>query len=211
MPSEFDNRIRFPPTEIDFVNDIGTTGQAHDNYPAPNQQPRFDWMRITLIGLLSQQSSENPPTQKRIGTPWFDRNNNTIKIWDGNNWGSLASFILLSESSNEILSLHDWFLDAQQKLDFVLPRLTFGGHIAKTGVTKIPVPTAISTKIDKIFERLRPLVFVNGSLLDPRRTSFSGCPIFVEVDPSIILEHNDKFTVIIESFNEFVTEEVIAS
>ena len=61
MPNIQDNRLQFPPTLIDFVNVVGETGQAHDNFPEPGQA-RYDWMRMAIIGLLSLQSSALPPT-----------------------------------------------------------------------------------------------------------------------------------------------------
>ena len=76
-----DNRLQFPPTRIDFDTQVGITGQAHDLFPGPNQQPRFDWLLCWFIALLANQSSFDEPTQYREGTLWFDLNLNALKIF----------------------------------------------------------------------------------------------------------------------------------
>jgi hypothetical protein len=92
-----DNRMRFPAGPIDFQNEVGTTGQDHDAYPEAGTQPRFDWMRMAIIGLLSQQSSYDPPTQYREGTPWFDLNELALKIRRNDAWVPYAQAVLISE------------------------------------------------------------------------------------------------------------------
>src|SRR4051812_5941874 len=92
-----DNRIRFSPTKIDFTAEVGVTGQDHDSYPSAGSQARFDWMRMVIIGLLSNQSSFTEPSEKREGTLWFDLNNQELKIWDGSNWESIAKYIIVGD------------------------------------------------------------------------------------------------------------------
>lgn len=88
-----DNRIRFSGPGIDFENEVGRTGQDHDDYPQPYTQARYDWMRMFLIGLLSCQSSKEEPTQYRDGTWWFDLNTLTMKIRRADQWVPAAQVI----------------------------------------------------------------------------------------------------------------------
>lgn len=112
-----DDRINLQPPLVDF-SVVGTTGQAHDTFPAPGQA-RFDWMRSYLIGLLSHQSSFSEPIEFRLGTTWFDLNNASFKyragathpilLNEGDSWLSLSNGIELDTG----LSLQDWFTQVQ--------------------------------------------------------------------------------------------------
>jgi len=235
--ADIDNRIQFPPTLIDF-NAVGTTGQFHDTYPAPGQQPRYDWMRMVLIGLLSLQSSAEPPTQYRTGTLWYDKDRGVIKIWNGTAWVSISDVIEVSEIATSLtttapLTLTEWYSQAQEKLLMVQPRITYSGVSSADNITKIPVPNSVQTMISGIVALLRPIVFLrpkrevrasdectthtvtllenNSVLIDPRECKFSdGCPNYIELLGSDVLDTGDKFTVIIERFDLFVTETVVA-
>jgi len=235
---ESDNRIQFPPTLIDFDNQVGVTGQFHDSYPAPGQQPRYDWMRMVLIGLLSLQSSTEPPTQYRTGTLWYDKDRDVIKIWNGTAWVSISNVIEVSEiatsaASTSPLTLTEWYSQAQEKLLSIQPRVTFSGISSADDVTRIPVPDSVQALISGIASLLRPIVFIrpkreirvseecethtatllenNSVLIDPRECKFSdGCPNYIELLGSDVLNTGDKFTVIIERFDLFVTETVVA-
>ena len=101
-----DNRIKFPATAIDF-NEVGVTGQDHDNYPAGSQQARYDWMRMVIIGLLSCQSSDAEPTQYRDGTWWFDLTTLSMKIRIGEAWEPAAKVLALAEG----VSLYEFYQD----------------------------------------------------------------------------------------------------
>lgn len=100
-----DNRIRFPSNKIDFDAEVGVTGQDHDNYPLPNSQARFDWMRMIIIGLLSHQASETEPSEYRDGTVWFDLNSNELKIWMGGTtdgaWQPISKAIIVGDPPSE--------------------------------------------------------------------------------------------------------------
>jgi hypothetical protein len=104
-----DNRIRLQAPPIDFEDDVGNTGQDHDDYPDPGQA-RYDWMRMYLIGLLANQASFNEPVNYRKGTPWFDLNTMTLKIRTGEGvagttWSDFSDVIQVSTG----LTLKDWF------------------------------------------------------------------------------------------------------
>lgn len=207
----FDHRIAFPPTEVDF-DKVGTTGQAHDNFPEPGQA-RYDWMRLVIIGLLSHQSSEDPPTQFRVGTIWYNTTKKAFFLFDGTSWVSLAEAISVMESSDgSILSLADWFTQAQDKLNNIQPRLAFSGSSVNDNVTEIPIPSSIQDTLEDIAEFVHPLVYINGELVDPRSTSFNaGCPTKILLVNDVNIDKNDRFTVIIESFEQIHPDDVVAS
>lgn len=205
-----DNRIQLPPTIVDFDNVVGITGQAHDTFPAAGQQPRYDWMRLFLIGLLSLQSSNEPPTQYRVGTPWFNREKSVIYVWDGSAWVSLASFIAVSEDSSGVVTLLQKLAEIDEKVSTIQPRFTYSG-VALGTTTDIPIPDEVGTALGDNPADLRPLVYINGALVDPRKSNFvAGCPSKIELSGGAQLTENDTFTVIIERFDVFVQDNVIA-
>ena len=212
--TENDNRLAFPPTPVDFVNIVGETGQSHDSYPAPGNQPRYDWMRLYLIALLSMQSSYERPTQYRHGTPWYNKNTNMIEIWNGEEWVSIAEVINVAgiTDTGDAVSLSDLYTDLLEKLPRLLPYATFGGYCTNNNSVKIPVPASIQTIICDVFEQLRPIVYINGKLIDPRKTKFStACPLFVLLDADVALMDNDNFTVFIQRYDAFETEDVVVT
>jgi hypothetical protein len=213
MASEHDNRIQLPPTAIDFLNQVGETGQAHDDFPMGGTQPRYDWMRLYLIGLLSLQSSNDPPSQYRTGTLWYRRSDNSILIWNGTDWVDLAHSILLRDSITDSTSstLADFYTYVMDRMNSILPRCTFSGKFVNSNPTSIPVPAAIQTKIENVKNLMKPELFVNGLLIDPRLYQFSAsCPLLIELTAGIGIVSGDKFTVIIEGFDVFVSDEVLA-
>ena len=144
MPNIQDNRIQFPPTLIDFVNVVGETGQAHDNFPAPGQQARYDWARLYWLGLLANQSSKYPPTQYRVGTLWYDRSSSVdiIRVWTGVSWQSLGDIIQVGvDIHSNPVTLTMQMAAVSQKLLAVQPRLTFSGYSINKNVTQNTGPT----------------------------------------------------------------------
>jgi hypothetical protein len=207
---EFDNRIRFDPPPINFTDDVGTTGQTHDTYPAPNQQPRYDWMRMFLIGLLSLQSSDDAPTQYRTGTMWFRRGDKAILQWNGSAWVDISDHIVMRVGTSSV-SLQSFYETTVAKLNSVMPRYTFGGKFTKNDPTYIPLPDVIGSAMVGYLTILRPLLYVNGQLIDPRLIQFSsGIPITVELPTTLGIKTDDIFTVIIERFDLFVDTEMLA-
>jgi hypothetical protein len=211
--SEVDNRIQFPSTEVDFNNVVGIANQTHDSFPAPGQQPRYDWMRLVIIGLLSNQSSNNPPTQYRTGTTWYNRVKQSMFVWDGSAFASLATHIALMESTDgSVLSLADWFILVQDKLTSLQPKLTFGGRSERDGAQSIPVPLSIQEAISDVYELLHPIVYKNGLLIDPRFSSFStGCSSSIELRGDVSLDEGDRFTVMIERIDQIHSDDVVIS
>lgn len=159
MPAP-DYRIRFPSTLVDFTEDVGTTGQEHDSYPAPGQQARYDHIRLYLLGLLSNQSSNAAPVNYREGTIWNDISDSAIgpnlKIRRNNQWESLSKSILV----NPELSLDQWYQEATMALTSLAPELFFSGVVVSNAASDIPIPARF---IRHIYEDTRAFVTINGS------------------------------------------------
>lgn len=204
---EFDNRLRFSSTEINFDDDVGVTGQTHDTYPAPGQQPRYDWMRMFLIALLSCQSSDTPPSQKRTGTIWFKRDLPGYMAWNGTAWVPLADLLKLGDSTDDV-TLSAWYTSVEHRIASIVPKVTWGGRSVNQNVTVIPVPTAAQGVVT---EEMRPIVYINGVQVDPRYSRFTpGCPNTVELLCGTKLNAGDRFTVVTDKFDVFVVDDVIA-
>jgi len=197
-----DNRIKFPPTTVDF-SAVGTTGQDHDNYPAPGSQARYDHQRMVIIGLLSNQSSTSAPTEFREGTLWFDLNDFSIKIYSDQGFRHLAETIAVStvdeedNNTSSILSLAEWYERASGILASSAPEITFSGLSENDVVTTIPIPDSLR---DQLFSDSRPFVYKNGILLDPRLTTLEpgSNPNAINIDSNDALGNGDRFTVLIK-------------
>lgn len=186
-----DNRIRFSSALIDFVNDVGITGQEHDNYPAPNSQARYDHIRMFLIGLLSSQSSENEPTQYRDGTVWFDLNTNILKINVSDEWIDISNVLDLGG-----LTLQQWYDQVNQTISSATPEIVFNVNINANGITQLNIPTSL---VDKVATESRCFVYQNGILLDPRNTIIVGAPPPPRISIlNTTLSVGDKLTVVIK-------------
>lgn len=174
MPSLPDNRIRFPGPKIDFASEVGTTGQDHDNYPAPLSQARFDHLRMALIGLLAQQSSFSEPSQKREGTPWFDLNTQTLRIYRNGSWMNYSEVIQLAVNADGTpFRLQDWYEEVSAALSTFAPEVCFGGTFTEDGTLTLTIPSILQPKIDpdsKVF------LYINGQFYDPRSIELTGSP-----------------------------------
>lgn len=191
-----DNRIRFPAGLIDFDDDVGTTGQSHDGYPAPGQQPRFDWMRMMLIGLLANQSSFTEPTEYREGTTWFDLNNLTLKIRRDNAWVAIANVIELDQDQEgNPITLGDVYLTIKTLLGNK-PTATFSGTSNSNNKSLIPIPEPLQSAGGA---GSRPLVWINGIMVDPRNSEYLGsttAPTSIRLVNNIVLDKSDRYTVL---------------
>ncbi len=183
-----DNRIRYPAPEIDFESDVGTTSQAHDTYPAPDTQARYDHMRMTIIGLLSQQSSYNEPSEYRDGTPWFDLNTMQLKIRTNNRWAPYAEVIELAEN----FTLLNWYELVSDGLSLLTPELIFSGNCTSNNVNTIPIPEELR---EHLHNDSRAFIYKNGLLLDVRHSQIIGGIIILNEET---LDFDDKYTVVIK-------------
>ena len=193
-----DNRIRFDTSLIDFANDVGLTGQGHDDYPGPNQQPRYDWLRSLFIGLLSCQSSYNEPAQYRDGTLWFDLNNITLKIYAQGAWRPLSEVVAVVDGGapETTMTLTEWVTTVNSLLTSTAPEATFSGRCTADNVTSMNIPEEIQPQIDLV--NSRPIIYINGVLIDPRNSEFHT-EVTIQLRNGIKLDDGDEFTVFIRN------------
>lgn len=192
-----DNRIRFSSTRIDFETEVGVTGQDHDDYPAAGGQARYDWMRMFLLGLLSCQSSSEEPTQYREGTPWFDLNTHTLKIYSGNGWVSVSDAIGLTEpdTNGDVVTLSSWYTTVQDLLVGLAPEVVFSGQCNADNITTIDVPETLRSNL---VSDSRVFMHINGLLVKPTSCALIGSPTPTTIRLSgLSLSNGDSFTVII--------------
>lgn len=204
-----DYRIRFPAPLIDFATEVGLTGQAHDNYPSPGTQARFDHLRLYLIGLLTNQASFTSPSEYSEGTIWFDLNNLSFKAFINNSWSGIANGIILDDGERTI-TLADWYKnEATVILKSLAPEIVFGGRSTVNNVSRIPIPINLNVYL---FSDSRVFLTVNTITLDPREVSIIsiGSQKYIEISPNE-LEANDVFYVSIRRIPDetFSTENVI--
>lgn len=204
-----DYRIRFPAPLIDFAADVGLTGQAHDNYPAPGAQARYDHLRLYLIGLLTNQASFQVPSEYSEGTLWFDLNENYYKSYNNNEWHDIADNIALRNGS-EVTSLSDWYQnEATVILKSLSPEVFFGGRCTANNISRIPIPANLYKYIAK---DSRIFLTVNHMSIDPRDCRFTTVGSIKYIDISTFeLDINDAFFVSIRRIPDesFYTESVI--
>lgn len=191
-----DNRVRLPAAKIDFTNDVGLSGGDHDSYPPEGGQARFDHMRMFLIGLLSQQSSFNEPSEKRDGTPWLDLNTNVLKIWINNDWHLYSDVVPVAEDDDgNVTTLGEWFASVSSALSSLAQEVTFSGSSTSNDVTFINIPESLR---DFLYSDSRPIVYINGALVDPRNSRLEpgALPTAVKLS-NVTLSSGDTFTVFI--------------
>lgn len=205
-----DNRIRFSAAKINFETEVGVSGQEHDSYPAAGQQPRFDWMRMFLIGLLSCQSSAEEPTQYREGALWFDTTENVYKCRRNGAWVSAAQAIKLDNASDgSLVSLSDLYTTIRTLIGNK-PTASFGGTCANDGVTSIPIPESLRSAGGS---GSRAFVYVEGLLLDPRKCVYSNssAPASIALIGGEQINSGERFTVVMLNVDTslFSTSDVV--
>jgi hypothetical protein len=197
-----DNTLRFPAPLIDFATEVGLSGQDHEKFPYPDAQPRWDWMLLWYISLLSNQSSYTEPTQYRDGTLWFDLNTLTLKIWRSSlenisgSWMSISSSIELETVATVPVTLGAWYTSTNSKLTGAAPVITFGGYVTSASATEIPIPVTLQGEIDLI--KTRPFVYINGLLIDPRNCEYYTATT-IKLLNGITLVEDDKFSVVVSN------------
>ena len=197
-----DARIRFPAARIDFANDVGETSQPHDSYPAPGQQARYDWLRLYLIGLLSNQASSLEPTNYRDGSLWYDTSIDlsniippaTFRVRKNNSWLSLSEAISLGS-----ITLQSWYEQTVDSLSSVAPELFYAGFAKNAGSSDITIPATFGSYIAA---DTRAFVVINGVgsqrsgattiICDPRRVNVFNTHVSLL---DFVLEAGDTFTV----------------
>jgi hypothetical protein len=202
-----DNRLRFSSTKIDFVTDVGLSGQDHDNYPPPQGQARFDHMRMLMIAVLSQQSSFDEPTEYRQGTPWFDLNSQTLKIRKGSEWVKFSETIPVGvpDGSGLYTTLEEWYDAVNAALTGVAQEVVFSGSSTADGIQSIEIPLSLRPFI---YDDTRCFIHKNGLMQDPRNhTILGGTTIKMS---NYQLDIGDVFTVVLKRVpsNSFYTPSV---
>lgn len=205
-----DNRIRFPSPRVDFDTDVGITGQDHDTYPAPGQQPRYDWMRLFLIGLLSSQASASEPTEYRNGSLWFDLSENVMKVRSANAWVNIANAIKLDDDSDGTPVTLANIYDTIKSLLGYKPTANFSGHSTQDGITSIQIPTSLRAAAGA---GSRPFIWVDGVLIDPRNCEYVGGtePVSIRLTGGNTIDNGQTFTVLMVAIDTayFSSDEVV--
>ena len=203
-----DYRIRFSSALIDFDRDVHRgmlRGHQIENWPEPGQA-RYDWMRMVVLGLLSNQASVDPPINYREGTLWYSLLDNFFKYFNGIDFVDLANGIKIND-----IDLVDW----ADRIDDVAKKLsdtgTFSGVVDRIRIDSIDIPNhLISVASDDLN---RPFVYADGLLVDPRLTIFNSNRTKILLLNNQIgdarLRSRQKYTVVIERIDLEVGETVI--
>jgi len=192
-----DNRIRFPSTRIDFTTDVGVTGQDHDNYPAPNTQPRYDWMRIFLLGLLANQSSAAEPSEYRDGSLWMDlsEDQEAMRVRMDSEWKHLAEALILANDTSST-TLAEWYRQIADAVANVQSEICFSGACTQDNITTIPIPGSLRSKITL---QSRCFIYKNGLLINPRLCSLVGAPASSIKLTGVTLDTGDEYIAAVRS------------
>jgi len=204
-----DFRIRLPAPKINFETEVGLTNTDADNYPAYGSQARADWMRIYLIGLLSQQSSYSEPTVFAEGTPWFDLNDETLKIRLNGAWVSYSEIISVEQSLGvSTKTLAEFYNDVADTLTSLAPEITFSGVSNTNGISSITIPVTLrgNLHIDS-----RVFIYVNGLLKNPLSAQLNQPNPTMVILSGFTIDSGDTFTVVIKRIPDstFHTEQVV--
>jgi hypothetical protein len=204
-----DYRIRFPSAKIDFDEDVhggSPDGQDVNDFPEPGQA-RYDWMRMVVIGLLANQSSEEEPMNYKIGTLWMNLNDEFFKYFNGEEFAELANAIRIGETS-----LKDWSELVDETVGKVTEAASFTG-VAQSTITEIDVPD--SALVAASYDNNHPVLYKNDLLVDPRLTTFNldrDKVLLLDNDAgSVDLRRNDRYTILIQRLDTVVPETIIVS
>lgn len=205
-----DYRIRFPSAKIDFDEDVhggSPDGQDVNDYPEPGQA-RYDWMRMVVIGLLANQSSEEEPLNYKIGSLWMNLNDNFFKYFDGEDWAELANAVRIGETS-----LKEWSELVDETVGKITEAASFTGTAGSNHITEIDVPN--SALASAAYPNNHPVLYKNDLLIDPRLTDFNldrNKVLLLDNEAgSVELNRNDRYTIIIQRLDTVVPETVVVS
>jgi len=184
------NIIRLPEDHvINFATEVGLTGQDHDNYAEPGSYPRYDWMRMIVLGLLANQTSDKTPTEFRPGTLWYDLTSFFFKCSQDGIFGDLSKNIQVN------IDLKSWSEHINYLMRLFIPTGTFSG-IAYGHSTSINIPNKLQPFA---IPPNKPYLFKLGKMISPDLMRFNtGCPVCIELTGDAILASGDHFTVFIQ-------------
>lgn len=210
--SDKDNRIRLDMPIVDFGL-AGETGELHDKYPKPKTQARYDLMRSFLIGLLSNQSSDEEvdgaPFEKRTGTLWFKKKAKLLEIFNGEEFQDLSKYIGITVNDEKV-SLESVILKMLLGLQYSAPRVIWCGRFVygSENINNIVIPEAYQGYA--AIEKMHPMVYVDGQLIDPRDTVIQvGSPSYVKINGNFNPKSNQRYTVILEHVTDITQEDII--
>ena len=216
--SAFDNRIRFSTSAIDFQNDVGLTQQQHDTYPSPNTQARYDWMRMYLIGLLSNQSSCDQPSQYRPGTMWYQMDcpntgNGYFKAYDcvADTFSDLSNHIRAFTGPSGDVNLANFITSTRTSLGSITDstgalnvEILLYGSVTSVATNEIIIPAELQVKLGSDYI---PFVYFQNEAAKTAAIPFPGMTLIpfdeVSLSPAydritllnIYLTDGDKYLV----------------
>lgn len=210
--SAFDNRIRFSTSAIDFLNDVGLTQQTHDTYPSPNTQARYDWMRMYLIGLLSNQSSCNQPSQYRPGTMWYQMDcpntgNGYYKAYDcvADTFSDLANHIKAFDGPSGAVDLASFIASTRLSLGAITDtsgaldvEIILHGSVTSAATNEIIIPAELQARLGSDYI---PYVFFQNDAAKTVTIPFPGMTL-IPLDEITLSPAYDKITLL----NIFLTD-----
>jgi hypothetical protein len=206
-----DYRIRFPSAKIDFDEDVhggSPGGQDVDDFPQPGTQARYDWIRLTIIGLLANQSSVEEPLNYKIGSLWHNLNDGFFKYFDGEDWAELTKAIRIGETN-----LEEWSELVNETVGKVTEAASFTGVAESNNITEIDIPDSAMAAAS--YNNNHPVLYKNDLLIDPRLTSFNldrNKVLFLDNEAgSVKLNRNDRYTILIHRLDTVVPETVVVS
>lgn len=222
MP-DADNRIRLDQTPVDF-DASGSTGELHDEYPKPDTQSRYDFMRSFLIGLLANQASleedqsgtdgetGGEPFEKRTGTMWFNKTAMLMKIFNGEAFDTIAKYLGVEVTEDEVtqvVSIQNIIDSIMATLEYVGPRVVWSGFFTTDEINRIPIPEDYQGYA--AFTDMRPFVYIEGLLLDPRTTVIRPSnPAYIDIGGSFEAVPQQTYTVILERVTDIKLETIPA-
>jgi len=205
-----DFRIRLPAPKIDFISEVGLTNTDADNYPAYGSQARADWMRLYLIGLLTQQTSYEEPTIFADGTPWFDLNDGTLKIRLNDAWVPYSEVISVEHDPYGISTktLAEFYNEVSETLVSLAPEIVFTGTSNTNSVSSITIPVTLRGNLNA---DSRAFVYVNGLLKSPLSTQLNQPNPTMVILTGFTINSGDTFTVIIRRIPDstYYAEQVV--
>lgn len=209
---DLDNRIQLtPPVEVDF--DVsGQTGQAHDSYPAPKTQARYDLMRSYLIGLLSNQScdeTQGQPNEMRTGTLWYQKAAQLLTIFNGTEFENLANHIAVKIADSDIRNLQTLLQSLVSSMQYVAPRVVWGGIIGYGTSRIFPIPEQFLGYAS--IAKMVPYIYINGVLIDPRNVTIElSSPAQILVNDTILIKPGQNYFIVLQHTTDIIQEDIIA-
>jgi len=165
-------------------------------------------MRMVVIGLLANQSSEEEPLNYKIGSLWMNLNDYFFKYFDGEEFSELAKAIRIGDTS-----LEEWSEIVEETVGKVTEAASFTGVSQANNVTEIDIPDSALAAAS--YSNNHPTLYKNDLLVDPRLTDFNidkNKVLLLDNEIGVVkLAKNDRYTVLINRLDTVVPETVVVS